>query len=143
MSAPLHYFDTSAIVPAFVREPTTERVQALIGAQGGENLAISAWTLTEFSSALALKLRTGAIAAETFASVLAEWTTFTASVGFLEVDDRAFRDAAALCQRHDLGLRAGDALHLAIAAAHGCTLVTLDARLAKAAPELGVPVAEV
>jgi hypothetical protein len=37
-----------------------------------------------------------------------------------------------------LGLRAGDALHLAVAAEHGATLWTLDVRLAEAGPVLGV-----
>ena len=55
----------------------------------------------------------------------------------------AFDLAASYAARHDLALRAGDALHLAVASAHGLTLVTLDERMAKAAPELGVPVAEI
>jgi predicted nucleic acid-binding protein len=37
-----------------------------------------------------------------------------------------------------LGLRAGDALHLAICADHGATLCTLDRRLNEAGPVLGV-----
>jgi predicted nucleic acid-binding protein len=37
-----------------------------------------------------------------------------------------------------LGLRAGDALHLAVCAEHGATLCTLDQRLAEAAPSVGV-----
>jgi predicted nucleic acid-binding protein len=41
--------------------------------------------------------------------------------------------------RHDLGLRAADALHLALAADRGLRLVTLDARLRAAALALGVP----
>ncbi len=61
----------------------------------------------------------------------------------LQVEADAFETAALFAGHYDLALRASDALHLAIAAAHGCALVTLDARLAKAAPELGVPVAEV
>ena len=36
------------------------------------------------------------------------------------------------------GLRAGDALHLAICADHGATLCTLDRRLSEAGPALGV-----
>jgi predicted nucleic acid-binding protein len=38
---------------------------------------------------------------------------------------------------------AGDSLHLAVAAAHAAILVTLDIRLADAAREIGVRVAEV
>jgi predicted nucleic acid-binding protein len=50
-----------------------------------------------------------------------------------------FRAAAKFADLHDLGLRAGDALHLAIASEHGATIYTLDQRLADAGPELGVP----
>ena len=41
--------------------------------------------------------------------------------------------------QHALGLRAGDALHLAVASVKGETLHTLDERLAEAGPVLGVP----
>ena len=49
-----------------------------------------------------------------------------------------FRVAARIADQHKLGLRAGDALHLAIAADHGATIATLDKRLADAALALGV-----
>lgn len=46
---------------------------------------------------------------------------------------------AAFVDRADLGLRAGDALHLAVAAAHGCIIATLDIAQASAAPACNVP----
>lgn len=140
MTAPRLYFDTSAIVPAFIREPATERILSFLSERGGEPLALSHWSLTEFESAVSLKLRTGAITSGILQATLAEWQGFLASIRLLEVNERAFLDAALFCRRHELALRAGDALHLAVARAHGCTLLTLDERLAKAAPELGVPV---
>ena len=50
-----------------------------------------------------------------------------------------FRMAAKFLDQHTLGLRAGDALHLATASEHGATVHTLDRRLAEAGPVLGVP----
>ena len=50
-----------------------------------------------------------------------------------------FRAAAKFVDQHGLGLRAGDALHLATASEHGATVHTLDLRLAEAGPALGVP----
>lgn len=47
--------------------------------------------------------------------------------------------AAKFADQHRLGLRAGDALHLAIASEHGATVHTLDQRLAEVGPALGVP----
>ncbi len=140
---PLLYLDASAVVAAFVREPATERIQDFLQEQGAEQLAISGWVLTEVSSALALKMRTGAIEADLFASAHDRVRLFASGVMKLGIVETDFERAAALCRRPDLGLRAGDALHLAVAVAHGCALATLDKRLSAAAPEVGVPVAEV
>jgi len=49
----------------------------------------------------------------------------------LPVESDDFRTAALFCDQHALGLRAGDALHLAIAARHGAELCTLDRQLAQ------------
>jgi predicted nucleic acid-binding protein len=49
------------------------------------------------------------------------------------------RAAARFADQHTLGLRAGDALHLAVASEHGATVHTLGQRLADAGPVLGVP----
>lgn len=141
--AVLHYLDTSAAVPAFVRERASERVQAWLGRQPAGGVAISPWVIAEFSSALALKVRTAELSQDIFASAFAEWRRFTAAVRLIEIVGRHFEQASQFCQRHELALRAGDALHLAIASAAGCTLVTLDEPMAKAALELGVPVATI
>lgn len=56
----------------------------------------------------------------------------------LGVAGSQFRAAAAFCDQHSLGLRAGDALHLAIAFDTGATVMTLDKRLAEAGVVVGV-----
>ena len=55
------YVDTSALVPAFIREPKSEAVLAWLETSG-ERLVLSEWTIAEFSSAAAIKVRTGEIA---------------------------------------------------------------------------------
>jgi predicted nucleic acid-binding protein len=57
----------------------------------------------------------------------------------LAVSGGHFRTAAKFVDQHSLGLRAGDALHLAIASEQGARAHTLDRRLAGAGPALGVP----
>jgi uncharacterized protein len=52
------------------------------------------------------------------------------------------RLAGIYVRRFDLGLRAPDAVHIAIARRLDATLVTLDRRLAAAARELGVAAEE-
>jgi predicted nucleic acid-binding protein len=138
----IYYLDTSAAVAAHTREVATERVQAWLGDAAPGALRVSRWVLTEFSSALSLKVRTGALTLEQRARVLANWTHFVNDeITVMDVTPDAFDLAASYAGRHDLGLRAGDALHLAVASTQGLALVTLDERMAMAAPELGVPVA--
>jgi len=91
-------------------------------------LAISDWTRTEFVSAVGMKVRDKATAeAEAHraidrfdTSVMVHWTVWP-------VEAAEFGQAGDLLARFDLGLRAGDALHLSIARKRGVRqLASLD-----------------
>jgi predicted nucleic acid-binding protein len=135
------YCDTSLLVAILAQEPASERIfQWLEGCPPG-TLFISDWTITEFSSAIALKVRAGHLNSEERANVLAAWAIHReTSLTVLTISSDQFMTAAIYGERVDLGLRAGDALHLAVAAKHGCAIATLDKAQAKAAVELGIPV---
>ena len=62
----------------------------------------------------------------------------TESLTVVPIGRSHFATAARFVGQFSLGLRAADALHVAVAAEYGATLCTLDKRLAEAATILAV-----
>lgn len=134
----IQYLDTSVLVSALTKEVATTRVQTWLVDQDSANLAISDWVIAEFSAALSVKLRVGTIDANERSEALAEFREMSESaLRVLTVGRAQFHAAASLAGQFALGLKAGDALHVAIAFDHGARLCTLDRRLSKAAHSLG------
>jgi len=135
------YIDTSALVPAFIREPKSEAVLAWIEA-AGDGLLVSEWAITEFSSAAAIKVRTGEIAAAMAKQARARVLGFAQDHCSIAVPQRAeFRRAADLSGDANLKLRAGDALHLAIAEASKVQgILCLDETMGAVARKIGLNV---
>jgi len=133
------YLDTSVLVAMLTSEDATARVQDRVADQPPGSLALSEWVLTEFASAMSIKVRTGQVGVDGRAAIMAACTRMVrTSFRVLPVSSEDFRVAALHLNDHELGLRAADALHIAVAAAHGATLCTLDRRMAVAATALGV-----
>jgi predicted nucleic acid-binding protein len=92
------------------------------------------------TQALGLKVRTGALTNSQADAVLEAYQhTLVPALVMLEIEGRDFRHADACLRSWPSGLRAADALHLAIAVGRGATLCSLDAGLVGVAKGLGLP----
>lgn len=135
------YCDTSLIIASLTYEAHSPAVWRWLRTRSDRRLYVSDWTDTEVSSALSLKVRTGQISAVDRIELLETWR---ASIGTnyerVGVSAENFSTAAVFVERYELGLRAADSLHLAIAQAHGLAMATLDTRLRHAAIEYGIVV---
>lgn len=133
------YVDTSALVPLFIREPLSDKVVAWVEASG-ERLAVSEWTLVEFASAASIKVRMGQVSGPLARQAVARVREFAQAHCVIAVPGHAeFQRAAELTADPTLNLRAGDALHLAIAASLGASgMLCLDAAMAEAARAMGI-----
>jgi predicted nucleic acid-binding protein len=138
----LIYFDTSILVPLLIPEPSSDRVRQLIDRQRGGTLATSHWTRAEFSSMLAREVRMGKYK-EFFASkVDAQFESAIRSGFTIYLPGLAdFEAAKQFVLRYESGLRAGDALHLAIARNNNAQAIySLDDKMIRAGKLLGLPV---
>jgi uncharacterized protein len=133
------YLDTSLLVGALTNEARSPSIQRWLEDQDPAGLTISWWVVAEFSAALSVKLRTGQLGARDRSEALVKLEKLMdRSLSILPVAQSDFTTAARLADQYQFGLRAADALHLAIAANHGATLNRLDKRLAEAGATLGV-----
>jgi predicted nucleic acid-binding protein len=134
------YFDTSLLVAFLTREPRTEEIEHWLAAQIPGVGATSNWVVSEFSAALSAKVRAKVLQPSERSDSLAAFSRLRRdSLTLFPITEEHFVQAARLADRDIVGLRAGDALHAAIAAANHSTLCTLDRGMAKACIALGIP----
>ena len=134
-----YYIDTSALVSVIAQEADAFRMRDWLDSNAGGSLIIGDWVETEFSAALSIKMRNRQIDQESRAAALGEFARLAReSFEILPVLRSHFRAATRFANVPALGVRAGDALHLAIAADIGATIITYDRRMAEAAPVLGI-----
>lgn len=111
----LYYFDASAVVKYYIREPGTAWVRQLVDETDADTTLISEATITETAAAFSVLDRVGCISRRARDGAYRAFTKHI-NVGVWEpipVLTEDFRFAASLTQRHPL--KAYDAVQLAVA----------------------------
>ncbi len=134
------YFDTSFLAPLIMNEASSDAVERAMAAMSSEVLAVSHWTRVEFSSLLARKVRMGDITAGDANRADAEFEAILRESFLVLLPNQADFDLSkAFLAAYQTGLRAGDALHLAIASNHGARSIhSLDKGMISAGTTLGL-----
>lgn len=131
------YLDTSLIVSALTNETSTEAALDWIAANQARGFATSRWSITEFSSAIALKVRNGHLNGDQRAVTLRTFDNLLAAFDVVPVQTADFDFAARVANQDHVALRSGDALHLAVAMRVGSPLRTMDRRFVSGALATG------
>ena len=132
------YLDASALLPLFIEEARTNQAHESLR---GNVLIISDFGIAEFSSGVARRTRAGEINESGAASVFATFDAWTLNATRRETLTAGDVNVAiSLVRRFDLGLRAPDAVNIAIAQRCAATLLTFDEKMARSARSLGMTV---
>lgn len=136
------YFDTSFPAPLLLPEPTSAAVEGFVAGIAPGTLAVSQWTRVEFASLLARLVRMAELDRQAAAETGAAFEEMVKESFVVWLPDAAdYQLARIFLGRPETGLRAGDALHLAVASNHGAQAIyTLDRKLLRAGATFGLPV---
>jgi predicted nucleic acid-binding protein len=134
----LIYVDTSVLAAYYCPEPLSEQAQRALAQE--DELAISSLVELEFVSAIARKVRTHEMRRPDAHRILAVFQSHLEQGIYtrLGVDAAHFAQAREWLATLVVSLHTLDALHLALAAMNGCSLMTADTALAKACAKVGV-----
>lgn len=135
------YFDTSFLAPLILEEATSDDVEAFFLDLPPGQLQVSHWTRVEFASLVAREVRVGGLAEAEARLTMDQFDEMVAASCQVVVPGAAdYELAKSYIQHFATKLRAGDALHLAIASNHGAKMLcTLDEGLLAAAWLLKIP----
>jgi len=135
------YIDTSLVVSLHVTEVRSYSAVSWFERRAGDVFLISDWTDVEVASALSRKVRSGKITEEQRQRATDAYAVMRDGLfQRLTIAPGNYQRAVEMLREPSTGLRAGDALHLAIAEAHGASVASLDATLMNAANHFGLAV---
>ena len=132
------YIDTSVFVAYYCPEPLSSQAQRVLQQQ--RELAISSLVEVEFASALARKVRTREMRLTDAQRVLVAFQAHLDQEIFrrLPIERQHFAKAHEWLTSFRIPLRTLDALHVAVAATEGASMITADTALARTCAKVGV-----
>jgi predicted nucleic acid-binding protein len=134
----LIYLDASALVSLFMPDRHTTVVRDFLRAER-PIVGVSDFASAEFCSTVARRVRMADLTLTQAGHLLGVFDGWTAAnAAPLDVEPSDVRVASTFVRRFELGLRAPDALHVAICHRLELPLCTFDERQAAAAERLGV-----
>ena len=138
----MKYFDTSFLVPLVLPEALSDSVTGIVKTLPQVELAVSQWTLVEFASLMARKVRTRELDMSEANKVITNFELLVEmSFRVLLPNGDDFDQARNWLGQFNTSLKAADALHLAIAKNRGAeTTYSLDKLMIKSGKILGLPV---
>ena len=133
----MHYLDTSVLVAYYYPEPRSLEIQRIM--KQITDPTICPLVEVELYCAMARKVRAREMDAAAARRIFSQFETHLAEAKFQMVPIRAadYTRARGWIEQLDSPLRVLDALHLAVASAHGLCLVTADKELALSARHFG------
>jgi uncharacterized protein len=134
------YFDTSAVLPVVIEEPSSQNASRLW--DEADRVVSSRLVYPEGRAALAMALRMNRVDELELQATVEEFEALCAQLDLVEVTDDLARSAGAMAQQ--FGLRGYDAVHLASLQAVGDSELVLasgDQDLMAAAQALGIATA--
>jgi len=129
------YCDTSMVAPLVLHEAASDAVESFVQRLPPGEMAVSHWVCVEFASLIARRVRLKELTRRQAKDTHREFEQMLEE-SFEVIPPRAedFNLAATMLQNYESGLRAGDALHLAIARnRNAARFLTLDKALIRAA----------
>lgn len=135
------YLDSSVLVALFTPDPFRDRANAFIRAEA-PILFTAGFALVEFSSAISRLFRMKLFTSADTQAVFTNFDDWSArEVHLVALDPSDLVSANASVRQLKLGLRAPDAIHLAIAQRLGLELATFDEQMTSAAKALRITTA--
>jgi uncharacterized protein len=143
----MYYLDSSFIFAIIFDEPWSEAVEAYLHHLAPKQLCTSEWTNVEFGGALSGRIRRGEMPLQNKNTSLAFLDKLLSeSFVQLPITSSEYMLAQSLLLRDDIiaiGLRPGDALHLAVAMNHSVeTFFALDRKMLQIGQAIGLSVSD-